>query len=95
VENVTLNFGPIRTAIDGLLQDTHDALVNTLRKSIVSEVEAISGFVTQANSVLATQPTTTEELATLSGDFHQLVKESTHVSFVKKGLSEIFSHHFC
>ncbi|OQV14490.1 Cytoplasmic dynein 2 heavy chain 1 [Hypsibius exemplaris] len=76
VENVTINFGPLRTAIDGIIQDTQDALVNTLRRSLLAEVDAVSEFVASANAVLSTQPTTTEELTTLSADFHNLIRES-------------------
>ena len=82
VENVTVNFGSLRTAIDGMVQDTQDALVSTLRKSLLVDVDAISGFISNANAVLSSQPTTTEELAALSGDFHRLVRESEQVEAI-------------
>lgn len=76
-----MSLAPLRTSIDGFLEDAYEALVKSLRKSVTAETDAVQKFVSESGSVLSTRATSTEELASLSVEFHRLLKESNQVSF--------------
>ena len=76
---MVVNLSSLRNTIDGLLQDTYEALSNALRQSLLAEVQTVSAFVDDSNTVFSARPSSTEELQILSLEFLRLVRESEEV----------------
>ncbi|XP_076446844.1 LOW QUALITY PROTEIN: cytoplasmic dynein 2 heavy chain 1-like [Babylonia areolata] len=62
VDCITVNLMPVKAIIDDHIQRLFDALLNSLRKAITTEVSQIDGFVTTAMETLSQRPQTVEEI---------------------------------
>ncbi|ESO93665.1 hypothetical protein LOTGIDRAFT_209197 [Lottia gigantea] len=62
VDCITVNTTPVKAVIDDHIQRLFDALLNSLRRSIVSEVGSIDTFLNTAMETLSKRPQTVEEI---------------------------------
>ncbi|XP_043928516.1 cytoplasmic dynein 2 heavy chain 1 isoform X1 [Protopterus annectens] len=62
VDCITINCNPVKTVVDDLIQKLFDALVLSLRKSILAHIQVIDNFVSNAMESLMVRPQTVEEI---------------------------------
>lgn len=67
--------------IDDHIQRLFDALLNSLRKSIMSDVTSIDNFLTSAVETLSQRPQSVEEIGEANGKHAEFAKDKVKVSW--------------
>lgn len=75
IDCITVNTTPVKSVIDDHIQRLFDALLNSLRKTINSDLATIDTFLTSAIETLSKRPQTVEDI----GDAN-----TKHTEFAKK-----------
>ena len=70
---------PVKTVIDDHIQRLFDALLNSLRKAINTEVTDIDSFVTNAMETLSNRPQTVEEIGEANAKHSEFSKKKSEV----------------
>uniref|UniRef100_A0A5K4FDN9 Cytoplasmic dynein 2 heavy chain 1 n=1 Tax=Schistosoma mansoni TaxID=6183 RepID=A0A5K4FDN9_SCHMA len=74
IDCIIVNCIPVKTAIDGLLQNLFDTLQNCLRRSIHGDLVAADGFLTDSLDKLSNRPQTIDELITAKSQYNEYSK---------------------
>lgn len=81
---------PVKGVIDDHISRLFEALLNSLRKSINSDVNDIDTFLTEAIEQLSTRPQTVEEIGAANAKHSEYAKKKNEVlSFFKDNSLEI------
>ena len=82
IDCITVNTTPVKGVIDDHIQRLFDALLNSLRKSISSEVNTIDTFLKEAMETLSQRPQSVEEIGTANAKHAEFMKTKKEVSIV-------------
>ncbi|KAK6172722.1 hypothetical protein SNE40_016326 [Patella caerulea] len=79
VDCITVNTTPVKAVIDDHIQRLFDALLNSLRRAITSEVGSIDTFLTTAMETLSKRPQTVEEIGEANAKHAEFNKTKTEI----------------
>jgi dynein heavy chain 2 len=74
-----VNTNPVKAVIDDHIQRLFDALLNSLRKAISTEVNSIDVFLKEAMETLSKRPQTVEEIGEANGKHSEFLKKKKEV----------------
>ncbi len=80
VDCVVVSTGPVKTAIDDLLQRLYDTLTFTLRHSIQVDLHQATQFLSDAIGTLSSRPQTVDEVAEANTKHHEFGKQKPLVT---------------
>ena len=79
VDCITVNTNPVKAVIDDHIQRLFDALLNSLRKAISTEVNTIDAFLKEAMETLSKRPQSVEEIGEANGKHSEFLKKKKEV----------------
>lgn len=79
VDCITVSTSPVKSTIDDHIQQLFDALLNTLRRSIINDVQTIDTFLTTGMESLSTRPQTVEEIGEANLKHSELSQQKPQV----------------
>ncbi|XP_071126281.1 cytoplasmic dynein 2 heavy chain 1-like isoform X2 [Mytilus edulis] len=80
IDCITVNTTPVKGVIDDHIQRLFDALLNSLRKSISTEVNTIDSFLKDAMETLSKRPQSVEEIGEANSKHAEFLKTKKDVS---------------
>ncbi|XP_064610087.1 cytoplasmic dynein 2 heavy chain 1-like isoform X3 [Liolophura sinensis] len=80
VDCITVSTTPVKAVIDDHIQRLFDALLNSLRKSIISDVTSIDNFLTSAMETLSQRPQSVEEIGEANAKHAEFTKDKVRVA---------------
>ena len=80
---ITVNTTPVKAVIDDHIQRLFDALLNSLRKSIMTDVSEIDTFVSSAMDTLSQRPQTVEEIGEANAKHTEFAGTKKNVSLLE------------
>jgi hypothetical protein len=84
VDCITVSTSPVKSTIDDHIQQLFDALLNSLRRSIINDVQAIDTFLTSGMEALSTRPQSVEEIGEANVKHNELAEQKPQVNYVKQ-----------
>lgn len=75
-----MNTTPVKAVIDDHIQRLFDALLNSLRKLISTEVNTIDSFLKEAMETLSKRPQSVEEIGEANAKHAEFMKTKKDVS---------------
>lgn len=79
IDCITVNTTPVKGVIDDHIQRLFDALLNSLRKSISTEVNTIDSFLKDAMETLSKRPQSVEEIGEANSKHAEFLKTKKDV----------------
>ncbi len=76
---IVLSTSAVKTSIDDLIQKLYDALVITLRRSIVNDFAKVDSYLTKGMETLGSVPQTIEEITEASKQYALLSADKKEV----------------
>ena len=89
VDCIAVSTTPVKSVIDDHIQRLFDALLNSLRRAITTDVSDIDTFLNEAMETLSNRPQTVEEIGDANAKHTEYAKKKSEVRFYIK----ILSHH--
>lgn len=80
VDCITVSTAPVKSTIDDHIQRLFDALLNSLRKSIVNDTQTIDNFLTTGMETLSTRPQSVEEIGQANSKHAELGAQKPQVA---------------
>ena len=80
VDCIRVSTTPVKSVIDDHIQRLFDALLNSLRRAVTSDVNTIDTFLTSATETLSERPQTVEEIGIANAKHTELSKTKKEVS---------------
>lgn len=72
---ITVSTAPVKSTIDDHIQRLFDALLNSLRRSIVNDTQTIDSFLTSGMDALSTRPQSVEEIGEANAKHTELAAQ--------------------
>lgn len=85
IDCIRISFGPVRAAIDDMMQRLADALINSVKNAVNKHISDIQNFVNTAIEALSKKPNSVEEIGESNSIRKQYAEE-------KGGVRAIFDH---
>lgn len=80
IDCITVSTLPVKAAIDDHIQQLFDALLQSLRHSIMTSVQTIDAFLTDAKKSLSIRPQSVEEIGEVNKKHAEIAKQKPQVS---------------
>lgn len=76
---ITVSAAPVKSTIDDHIQQLFDALLNSLRRSIINDTQTIENFLTSGMEALSTRPQSVEEIGEANAKHRELAEQKPQV----------------
>lgn len=77
---ISVSCTPVKAAIDDQIQRLFDALLFSLRRSVLDDVNTMNKFLDESMLVLAVRPQSVEEMGEASAQYEEIKKKKNDVS---------------
>lgn len=79
IDCITVSTSPVKATIDDLIQRLFDALIISLRRSIVTQYNSIDSYLTKSMENLSQVPKTIEEMGEANEKYRAITAEKSEV----------------
>ncbi len=90
---ITVSTSPVKAVIDDLIQKLFDALVISLRRSIMNDFAKVDTYLTKGMETLGSVPQTIDEISHANQQYSLLSKDKVEVSSCSIGVFQQVIHY--